>query len=56
MRTGRLVFQGPLEEFRAHRAARIRVTLTDATRAAEILGKLGLADLSASSGRRPRRS
>ena len=50
MRTGRLVFQGPLEELRARGAARIRVTTTDATRAAEVLGKLGLADVVSADG------
>ena len=50
MRTGRLVFQGPLEELRARGAARIRVTTTDPTRAAEVLGKLGLADVAAADG------
>ena len=50
MRTGRLVFQGSLEELRARGAARIRVTTTDATRAAEVLGKLGLADVTAGDG------
>ena len=50
MRTGRLVFQGPLEELRARGTARIRVTTTDATRAAEVLGKLGLAEVAAADG------
>ena len=50
MRTGRLVFQGSLEELRARGAARIRVTTTDATRAAEVLGKLGLADVTTGEG------
>jgi ABC-2 type transport system ATP-binding protein len=50
MRTGRLVFQGSLEELRARGAARIRVTTTDATRAAEVLGKLGLAEVTAGDG------
>jgi ABC-2 type transport system ATP-binding protein len=50
MRTGRLVFQGSLEELRARGAARIRVTTTDVTRAAEVLGKLGLADVTAADG------
>lgn len=50
MRTGRLVFQGSLEELRARGAARIRVTTTDPTRAAEVLGKLGLADVTAADG------
>jgi ABC-2 type transport system ATP-binding protein len=50
MRTGKLVFQGPLEELRARGAARIRVTTTEPSRAAEVLGKLGLADVSAGDG------
>jgi ABC-2 type transport system ATP-binding protein len=50
MRTGKLVFQGPLEELRARGVARIRVTTTDPTRAAEVLGKLGLADVTAGDG------
>ena len=45
MRTGQLVFQGPLEDLRAQGAARIRVSTADAPRAAEILGQLGLADV-----------
>ena len=45
MRTGQLVFQGPLEDLRAQGAARIRVRTADASRAAEILGQLGLADV-----------
>jgi ABC-2 type transport system ATP-binding protein len=50
MRTGKLVFQGSLEELRAQGAARIQVRTPDAPRAAEILGKLGLADIRATSG------
>jgi ABC-2 type transport system ATP-binding protein len=44
MRTGRLVFQGPLDELRRTGAARIRVETTDPQAAAELLGKIGLAD------------
>ena len=44
MRTGRLVFQGPLDDLRRTGAARIRVETTDPRAAAELLGKLGLAD------------
>ncbi len=50
MRTGKLVFQGSLEELRARGVARIRVTTTDPARAAEVLGKLGLADVTAGDG------
>ena len=50
MRTGKLVFQGPLEELRARGSARIRVTTSDPARAAEVLGKLGLADVTAGDG------
>ena len=51
MRTGRLVFQGTLDELRARGAARIQVRTTEAQRAAEVLGKLGLADVQAADGR-----
>jgi ABC-2 type transport system ATP-binding protein len=44
MRTGRLVFQGPLDDLRRTGAARIRVETTDPQAAAELLGKIGLAD------------
>jgi ABC-2 type transport system ATP-binding protein len=44
MRTGRLVFQGPLDELRRTGAARIQVETTDPQAAAELFGKLGLAD------------
>ena len=50
MRTGQLVFQGSLEELRAQGAARIQVRTPDAPRAAEILGKLGLADVRTAPG------
>ena len=44
MRTGRLVFQGPLAELRRTAAPRIAVRTTDVVTAAEVFGKLGLAD------------
>ncbi len=50
MRTGRLVFQGPLEELRARGAARVWVRTPDADKAAEVLGMLGLADVRPSDG------
>jgi ABC-2 type transport system ATP-binding protein len=50
MRTGRLVFQGPLEELRARGTARIEVRTAEAARAADILTKLGLADVQAADG------
>ena len=50
MRTGRLVFQGTLDELRARGAARIEVRTTEVERAAEIFGKLGLADVRTAEG------
>ena len=50
MRTGQLVFEGTLDELRARGSARIQVRTSDAQRAAEILGKLGLADVQAADG------
>jgi ABC-2 type transport system ATP-binding protein len=50
MRTGRLVFQGTLDELRARGIARIEVRTTEVERAAEIFGKLGLADVRTSQG------
>jgi ABC-2 type transport system ATP-binding protein len=50
MRTGRLVFQGTLDELRARGTARIQVRTSEAQRAAEVLGKLGLADVQAADG------
>jgi ABC-2 type transport system ATP-binding protein len=50
MRTGRLVFQGTLEEMRARGAARVRVRTTEPGRAGDVLAKLGLADIRASDG------
>jgi ABC-2 type transport system ATP-binding protein len=44
MRTGRLVFQGPLPELRRTGAARITVHTADAEMAAKVFAKLGLAD------------
>jgi ABC-2 type transport system ATP-binding protein len=44
MRTGRLVFQGPLDDLRRTGAARIRVETTDPQAAADLLGKIGLED------------
>ena len=44
MRTGRLVFQGTLDDLRRTGAARIQVETTDPQAAAEVLGKLGLTD------------
>ena len=45
MRTGQLVFQGPLEELRARGATRIWVRTPDPGKAAGVLGSLGLADV-----------
>jgi ABC-2 type transport system ATP-binding protein len=50
MRTGRLVFQGPLGEMRAGGATRIQVRTAAAAHAAEVLANLGLADVRASDG------
>ena len=44
MRTGRLVFQGPLDDLRRTGAARIRVETADPQAAAGVFGRLGLAD------------
>jgi ABC-2 type transport system ATP-binding protein len=44
MRTGSLVFQGPLAELRRTAAARISVRTADVATAAKVFGKLGLAD------------
>jgi ABC-2 type transport system ATP-binding protein len=44
MRTGRLVFQGPLPELRRTGATRITVRTPDVPAAAEVFDKLGLAD------------
>jgi ABC-2 type transport system ATP-binding protein len=45
MRTGRLVFQGTLDELRARGSTRVEVRTTEVERTAEILAKLGLADI-----------
>ena len=50
MRTGRLVFQGTLEEMRTRGAARVRVRTTDPGRASGVLESLGLADIRTSDG------
>ena len=50
MRTGRLVFQGTLEEMRARGAARVQVRTTEPAQASEVLTKLGLTDIQASDG------
>ena len=44
MRTGRLVFQGPLEELRHTGAARVRVETSDPPAAVAVLRQLGLPD------------
>jgi ABC-2 type transport system ATP-binding protein len=44
MRTGRLVFQGSLQDLSRTGAARIRVETADTEAAADVLAKLGLAD------------
>ncbi|HEY2577344.1 MAG TPA: ABC transporter ATP-binding protein [Streptosporangiaceae bacterium] len=44
MRTGKLVFQGPLDELRRTGAARVRVETPDPQSAADVFTKLGLAD------------
>ncbi len=45
MLTGRLVFQGPLEELRGTRATRIRVETAEPAAAAAVLDQLGLANM-----------
>jgi ABC-2 type transport system ATP-binding protein len=50
MRTGRLVFQGSLEEMRGRGAARVRVRTTAPGQARDVLTKLGLADIQAADG------
>jgi ABC-2 type transport system ATP-binding protein len=50
MRTGKLVFQGTLEDMRARGAARVRVRTTEPDLAGKVLTKLGLADIQASDG------
>jgi ABC-2 type transport system ATP-binding protein len=48
MRTGRLVFQGPLPELRRTGAARVTVQTADPEAAVKVLTGLGLADAQAS--------
>ena len=50
MSTGRLVFQGPLSELRGRGEPRILIRTTDPATAAEVLGKLGLADIISADG------
>jgi ABC-2 type transport system ATP-binding protein len=50
MRTGRLVFQGTLEQMRARGAARVRVRTTEPVQAAEVLTKLGMTDIQSADG------
>jgi ABC-2 type transport system ATP-binding protein len=50
MRTGRLVFQGTLDELRRTGAARIRVETTDPQAAATVLTKAGLEDARVTDG------
>jgi ABC-2 type transport system ATP-binding protein len=50
MRTGRLVFQGTLEEMRARGVARVQVRTTEPVHAAEVLTKLGLTDIQSADG------
>ncbi|HEV2371761.1 MAG TPA: ABC transporter ATP-binding protein [Streptosporangiaceae bacterium] len=50
MRTGKLVFQGPLEELRSRGEARIQVRTPATAEAAEVLAKLGLADVTKGDG------
>jgi len=47
MRTGRLVFQGPLAELRRTGAARVIVQTADADAAVKVLATLGLSDAQA---------
>jgi ABC-2 type transport system ATP-binding protein len=50
MSTGRLVFQGPLEDLRARGAARIEVRTPETAQAAAVLDKLGLPDVRVQDG------
>jgi ABC-2 type transport system ATP-binding protein len=50
MRTGELVFQGPLAELRRTGAARISIRTGDVDAAAKVLAKLGLTDTVAADG------
>ena len=51
MSTGRLVFQGPLAELRGRGVARISIRTTEVSTTADVLDKLGLADIAVSDGR-----
>jgi ABC-2 type transport system ATP-binding protein len=50
MRTGRLVFQGSLEEMRSLDSRRIVVRTAQAEQAAKVFGTLGLADIQSAGG------
>ncbi|MDF5753908.1 ABC transporter ATP-binding protein [Spongiactinospora sp. TRM90649] len=50
MRAGHLVADGPIEELRAGREARIRVETPDVEKAAAVLGSIGLTDVRAGEG------
>jgi ABC-2 type transport system ATP-binding protein len=50
MRAGELVFQGTLEELRGRQAVRILVRTGEPALAAQVLGRLGLADVSVAGG------
>jgi ABC-2 type transport system ATP-binding protein len=50
MRTGRMVFQGTLEAMRARGSTRVQVRTTEPGQAAEVLTKLGLADIQSGEG------
>ncbi len=50
MSTGKLVFQGPLTELRGRGEARILIRSSETAAAAELLGKLGLTDISVADG------
>ncbi|HEY2553455.1 MAG TPA: ABC transporter ATP-binding protein [Streptosporangiaceae bacterium] len=50
MRSGRLVFQGTLDELRGRGSARIVVRTADVSLAARVLARLGLADIQPGSG------
>jgi ABC-2 type transport system ATP-binding protein len=50
MRTGKLVFQGTLEQMRSRGTARVRVRTTDPGQASAVFSKLGLDDIQAGDG------
>jgi ABC-2 type transport system ATP-binding protein len=50
MRTGKLVFQGPLSDLQRTQAVRVSVRTADAEAAAAVFAKLGLADPVAGDG------